>query len=154
MNFLRVFKEYLSQNGNELFTSDVFSRLLTSLDVKLDRWNPQNIVSRYLKWIDIDFCQAELAKYWSPAKIFWNQTFHDFYDSRFQMIYRGKLEFFHDIHIDVFFNTNFFHLTQREKWLLYDLVKEWWEYYEKIKDFRQYPQILEEASIASKKMVS
>ena len=67
------------------------------------------------------------------------------------MIYRWKKEFFTDINIDHFFNLSFHSLAQREQWLLYDLIKEGWEYYEKIKDFKDYQNILEKAKTAKNK---
>lgn len=149
-DILKILKKYLDKNWRELFTSELLWKVNSLIDVRLDKLNPKNIIKAYLDWIDIDFSISELSKKDSSARLNWNNEFMNNMESRFIMIYRWKKEFFHDINIDTFFNLNFSSLSKREQWLLYDLVKEWGEYYEKIKDFKQYEAILEQAKIASK----
>ncbi|MDD3144964.1 MAG: hypothetical protein PHV23_02525 [Candidatus Gracilibacteria bacterium] len=149
-DILKILKKYLDKNGRELFTSELLGKVNSLIDVRLDKLNPKNIIKAYLDGIDIDFSISELSKKDSSARLNWNNEFMNNMESRFIMIYRGKKEFFHDINIDTFFNLNFSSLSKREQGLLYDLVKEGGEYYEKIKDFKQYEAILEQAKIASK----
>lgn len=149
-DILKILKKYLDTNWKELFTSELLWKVNSLIDVRLDKLNPKNIIKAYLDWIDIDFSISELSKKDSSARLNWNNEFMNNMESRFTMIYRWKKEFFHDINIDNFFNLNFSSLSKREQWMLYDLIKEWGEYYEKIKDFKQYEAILEQAKIASK----
>lgn len=150
-DILKIIKKYLEVNWKDIFTFELLSKVNSIIDIKIDKFNPKNIIKSYLNWIDIDFSTAELLRKDSSARLNWNHEFNDNNDSRFNMIYRWKKEFFTDINIDHFFNLSFHSLAQREQWLLYDLIKEGWEYYEKIKDFKDYQNILEKAKTAKNK---
>ena len=106
-DILKIIKKYLEVNWKDIFTSELLWKVNSLIDIKLDKFNPKNIVKSYLDWIDIDFASWELSKNWSSARLNWNHEFYDNKESRFIMIYRWKSEFFNDINIDHFFNLSF-----------------------------------------------
>lgn len=141
-------KAFIEKRWREFFNQDVVLSTVELLNNKIDKFSPKNIVEWFLKWIENDFNTAQLLLPWSPARNHWNTMFEENYDMRFNLIYKGKPEFFHAINLDIFFNLSFYSLTKEQKWSLHELIKTWWTYYEKIKWFRKYDEILEIAKKA------
>lgn len=141
-----------SENSKWIFTDKLLEDYWAKLNTIIDKMAPQNIVDWFLKWYEKELYGWELAKNWWPAKSVWNLHFDKNYDGRFEMIFRWKPEFFFENNLDRFFNSSFFELTIENKSSLYDLIKEWWTYYEKIKWYRNYNEILDTAKTANNKI--
>lgn len=140
---LYLLKKYLEKNWLDLFTQDMLRKITTEIEVKLDKFNPNNVIKSYLEWIDLDFSTWELLIKNSPSYRAWNTLFENSFDSRFNMIFRWKSQFFHELNIDRFFNLTIHELTDLQRWKLYELVIEWWEYYDRIKWYSGYDNIVE-----------
>lgn len=140
---LQLLKKYLDKNGSYLFTQDLLRRVTIEVEVKLAKVNPINIIKSYLEWIDLDFSTSELLVKNNPSYRLWNDRFAESFDERFNMIYRWKQEFFNDLNLDRFFHFTIHELTQVQKWKLYELVKEGWEYFDRIKWYKEYENIVE-----------
>ncbi|NVP17282.1 hypothetical protein HUU51_01050 [Candidatus Gracilibacteria bacterium] len=140
---LYLLKKYLEKNGLDLFTQDMLRKITTEIEVKLDKFNPNNIVKSYLEGIDLDFSTGELLIKNSPGYRAWNTLFESSFDSRFNMIFRGKNQFFHELNIDRFFNLTIHELTDLQRGRLYELVIEGGEYYDRIKGYSDYDNIVE-----------
>lgn len=112
---LYLLKKYLEKNWLDLFTQDMLRKITTEIEVKLDKFNPNNIVKSYLEWIDLDFSTWELLIKNSPWYRAWNTLFESSFDSRFNMIFRWKNQFFHELNIDRFFNLTIHELTDLQR---------------------------------------
>lgn len=167
-----ILKQFIEQPDNKLLGLDLKTSKLSELDMAIDALKPENRVKAFLSWNDPDWViEKALATYNSPEKIYLNslmdRSLHDYdtwLNNAYNLIYRWKKEFFTDISLDNFFNLWFNNLNDVQKAKLLPLIQEWWEltkwweliekwkYYDVIKNYRWYKEILDIAKIAQKKV--
>lgn len=141
----KLIKEFLSENKGKFSISDQeLNRLLIKLDIVISPKDPMTRINWFLEWFNIEEYSKILSDKNDATRTVWNLLFEKNLDLQFKMINKWKPEFFSPENIWNFFWHYYRNLPDAQKWLLYDLVKEWWPYYEPVKDFSTYQEILKE----------